>query len=43
MVLKIEVQVNAMFEIQNNQLISCNELAHLIHGEESDQDLGSRV
>ncbi|MDX2164957.1 MAG: nuclear transport factor 2 family protein [Gammaproteobacteria bacterium] len=40
---KIEVQVNAMFEIQNNQVISCNELTHLVHGEESDQDLGSRV
>lgn len=40
---KIEVQVNAMFEVQHNQLILCNELTRLIHGEERDQDLGSRM
>jgi len=38
----IEAQVNAVFQIRDNKIILCDELTHLIKGEESDRDLGSR-
>lgn len=39
---RIEAQVNALFQIKNNKIILCDELTHLIKGEKSDRDLGSR-
>ena len=38
----IEAQVNALFQIENRKILSCDELTHLIKGEKSDRDLGSR-
>ncbi|MES2204085.1 MAG: nuclear transport factor 2 family protein [Pseudomonadota bacterium] len=38
----IEAQVNALMQIKNNKIILCDELTHLIQGEKSDKDLGSR-
>lgn len=38
----IEAQVNALFQIKNGKIILCDELTHLIKGNESDKDLGSR-
>ncbi len=38
----IEAQVNALFKIKNKKIILCDELTHLIKGEKSDSDLGSR-
>jgi predicted SnoaL-like aldol condensation-catalyzing enzyme len=38
----IEAQVNALFKIQNKKVVLCDELTHLIKGEKSDRDLGSR-
>ena len=38
----IEVQVNALFLIKDKKIVLCDELTHLIKGEKSDRDLGSR-
>lgn len=38
----IEAQVNALFKIKNKKVVLCDELTHLIKGEKSDRDLGSR-
>ncbi|WP_440616202.1 nuclear transport factor 2 family protein [Cysteiniphilum sp. 6C5] len=38
----IKAKVIAMFEFKEDQLIFCDELTHLIQGEEDDADLGSR-
>lgn len=38
----IEAQVNALFQIKNSKIVLCDELTHLIKGEKSDKDLGSR-
>jgi ketosteroid isomerase-like protein len=38
----IEAQVNALFRIKDKKVILCDELTHLIKGEKSDRDLGSR-
>lgn len=38
----LEVQVNAFFIVQDKKFILCDELTHLIKGEKSDHDLGSR-
>ncbi len=38
----IEAQVNAIFQISENKIILCDELTHLIKGDKSDKDLGSR-
>jgi ketosteroid isomerase-like protein len=38
----IEAQVNALFQIKNKKIVLCDELTHLIKGEKSDRDLGSR-
>lgn len=38
----IQVQVNALFQIKDKKMISCDELTYLIKGEKSDKDLGSR-
>lgn len=39
---RIKAQVNAYFQFEGNQLIFCDELTHMIEGEEADRDLGSR-
>lgn len=39
---EIEVQVIAVIEIKDNKFIVCHELSHLIKGEETDRDIGSR-
>lgn len=39
---EIELQVIAIFEIQDGKIISCHELTHLAKGERPDRDLGSR-
>lgn len=38
----VKAQVNAYFEFEGDQLILCDELTHMIEGEEADRDLGSR-
>jgi ketosteroid isomerase-like protein len=38
----VEMDVIAIFEIQDGKLVSCNELTHLVEGSKADQDLGSR-
>tara|TARA_R110000868_G_scaffold248315_14_gene504851 strand:- start:1938 stop:2336 length:399 start_codon:yes stop_codon:yes gene_type:complete len=38
----IHAQVNAIFQIKDNQIILCDELTHLIQGNSDDKDLGSR-
>ncbi len=38
----VKMQINAFFQVKNNQFILCDELTHLIKGEEGDRDLGSR-
>lgn len=38
----IEAQVNALFRIKDKKIVLCDELTHLIKGEKSDRDLGSR-
>lgn len=39
---EIKAQVNAVFEVENGKIISCDELTRLIKGDKSDKDLGSR-
>jgi predicted SnoaL-like aldol condensation-catalyzing enzyme len=38
----IEAQVNALFQIKDKKIVFCDELTHLIKGDKSDRDLGSR-
>lgn len=38
----IKAQVNAVFQIRDKKIVMCNELTHILEGEKSDQDLGSR-
>lgn len=38
----VQAQVNAVFKIKDKKIILCDELTHLIAGEKSDSDLGSR-
>jgi hypothetical protein len=38
----IEAQVNAIFQIKDKRIFLCDELTHLIKGDKSDKDLGSR-
>ncbi len=38
----VRTQVNALFQIKQQKIILCNELTHLITGQESDSDLGLR-
>ncbi len=37
----IETKLISVFTIANNQITSCDELAHVVRGEESDKDLAS--
>ncbi len=37
-----QVRVIAEFRLKDGKLISCNELTHMISGDEKDRDLGSR-
>jgi hypothetical protein len=39
---QIELQVIAIFEVRDGKIASCHELTHLLKGEKSDRDLGSR-
>jgi hypothetical protein len=39
---EIEAKIIAFFEIKDNKIILCDELTHLIKGDKSDRDLGSR-
>jgi ketosteroid isomerase-like protein len=39
---KIKAKVISLFQFKNDKLILCNELTHLIEGNEEDSDLGSR-
>ncbi len=39
---RVKAQVNALFQIKDGKIILCDELTHLIAGEKSDKDLGSR-
>lgn len=38
----ISIQVNALFLIENEKITLCDELTHLIEGDEADRDIGSR-
>lgn len=38
----VESQVNALFQIKNRKIVLCDELTHLIKGDEADRNLGSR-
>ncbi|MCP4473361.1 MAG: ester cyclase [Gammaproteobacteria bacterium] len=38
----VRTQVNALFQIKKQKIILCDELTHLMTGQESDKDLGSR-
>lgn len=38
----VQVQVNAIFKIQEGKIVLCDELTHLIQGSHADRDLGSR-
>ena len=37
-----EVQVMAEFQIRDGKIVSCDELTHMISGDQRDRDLGSR-
>lgn len=39
---QIKIQVNAFFQVRSGQITLCDELTHLIQGEQEDADLGSR-
>lgn len=36
-------QVNALMQIEDGKIVLCDELTHIIHGDASDKDLGSRT
>ena len=40
---KIKAKVIALFQFQDDQLILCDELTHLVEGSTEDRDLGSRT
>ncbi len=38
----VEGQVNAFWQIKDRKIVLCDELTHMISGDEADRDLGSR-
>lgn len=40
---KVVAQVNALMQIEDEKIVLCDELTHIIHGDASDKDLGSRT
>lgn len=39
---KVKAQVNAIIEIRDKKIVMCDELTHILEGNKSDHDLGSR-